>query len=43
MSEYVIITDTSADIPASVLDKGQIHLIPMVYQLNGEEHPHKDR
>ena len=42
MSEYVIITDTSADIPASVLDKGQIHLIPMVYQLNGEEHPHKD-
>ena len=43
MSEYVIITDTSADIPASVLDKGQIHLIPMVYQLNGEEHPHKTR
>ena len=42
MSEYVIITDTSADIPASILDKGQIHLIPMIYQLNGEEHPHKD-
>ena len=42
MSEYIIITDTSADIPASILDKGQIHLIPMVYQLNGEECPHKD-
>lgn len=42
MSEYVIITDTSADIPASILDKGQIHLIPMIYQLNGEDHPHKD-
>ena len=37
MSDYVIITDTSADIPADILDKGQIHLIPMVYQLNGEE------
>ena len=36
MSDYVIITDTSADIPADILDKGQIHLIPMVYQLNGE-------
>ena len=35
MSDYVIITDTSADIPADILDKGQIHLIPMVYQLNG--------
>lgn len=34
MSNYVIITDTSADIPADILDKGQIHLIPMVYQLN---------
>lgn len=33
MSNYVIITDTSADIPADILDKGQIHLIPMVYQL----------
>lgn len=42
MSEYIIITDTSADIPAEVLAKGQIHIIPMVYQLNGEEHPHKD-
>ena len=31
MSDYVIITDTSADIPADILDKGQIHLIPMVY------------
>lgn len=31
MSNYVIITDTSADIPADILDKGQIHLIPMVY------------
>ena len=28
MSEYVIITDTSADIPASVLDKGQIQSDP---------------
>lgn len=42
MSEYVIITDTSADIPASILEKGQIGIIPMVYQLNGEECPHKD-
>ena len=42
MSDYVIITDTSADIPADILDKGQIHLIPMVYQLNGEECPHRN-
>ena len=42
MSNYVIITDTSADIPADILDKGQIHLIPMVYQLNGEECPHRN-
>ena len=35
MSDYVIITDTSADIPADILDKGQIHLIPMVYQERG--------
>lgn len=42
MSDYVIITDTSADIPADILDKGQIHLIPMVYQLNGEEWPHRN-
>ena len=43
MSDYVIITDTSADIPADILDKGQIHLIPMVYQLNGEEMCIRDR
>ena len=42
MSDYVIITDTSADIPADILDKGQIHLIPMVYQLNGEGCPHRN-
>lgn len=42
MSEYVIITDTSADIPASVMEKGQIQVIPMIYQLNGEDCPHKD-
>ena len=42
MNDYVIITDTSADIPADILDKGQIRLIPMVYQLNGEECPHRD-
>ena len=42
MSNYVIITDTSADIPADILDKSQIHLIPMVYQLNGEECPHRN-
>ena len=42
MSEYVIITDTSADIPASILEKGQIEIIPMVYQLSGEECPHRD-
>ena len=42
MSNYVIITDTSADIPADILDKGQIHLIPMVYQLNGEGCPHRN-
>lgn len=42
MSDYVIITDTSADIPADILDKSQIHLIPMVYQLNGEECPHRN-
>ena len=42
MSEYIIMTDTSADIPEEILVKGHIQLIPMAFELNGEERVHSD-
>ena len=42
MSEYIIMTDTSADIPEEILAKGHIQLIPMAFELNGEERVHSD-
>ena len=42
MSNYVIITDTSADIPADILDKGQIHLIPMCSGTVSGKHMHSN-
>jgi DegV family protein with EDD domain len=34
MNDYVIMTDSSADIPADILALGEIEIIPMVFELN---------
>jgi len=36
MSEYVITTDTAADLPASYLKKHDIHVVPLYYSVDGE-------
>lgn len=42
MSDYMIMTDASADIPAEILNKGHITVIPMMFELSGENRIHKN-
>lgn len=42
MREYMIMTDASADIPAEILEKRQVSVIPMMFELSGENRTHKN-
>jgi hypothetical protein len=40
MGNYLIMTDTSADVPQDFLDRYTLGIIPMVYEIGDEEYIH---
>jgi len=39
MSEYVIVTDSTADLPTSIIKKHNLKVVPMMFTVDGVEYP----